>query len=149
MSDIKKIMYPLELSHVSPHVAPWVVTMAQKWDAELHVVHVVPGMEFWGVAYASEALIAKDMPLLMAKVTPLVDEFCLNHFKAHPPVAQEVLSGEPAKEIVTYAESKGIDMIVMGTHSHAGLDRVLFGSVADMVVRTSPVPVLVVPPVKS
>jgi len=51
-------------------------------------------------------------------------------------------SDEPADEIVKYAESEGIDLIVMGTHGRPGLAHLLMGSVAEKVVRTAPCPVL-------
>ncbi len=54
------------------------------------------------------------------------------------------VEGSPAQEIVEYAEDEGIDLIVMGTHGRSGVDRLLLGSVAERVVRTSPVPVLTV-----
>lgn len=54
------------------------------------------------------------------------------------------VEGSPAQEIVEYAEDEGIDLVVMGTHGRSGVDRLLLGSVAERVVRTSPVPVLTV-----
>ena len=149
MPQVKKVLYPLELSPLSPAVAPWVEAVAQQWSAELHVLHVVPGLEFWGMAYASEALVANDLPLLVEKARPLVEEFCVVNFRSHRPAVVAVASGGPAHEIIGYASQNAIDLIVMGTHSQAGLDRALFGSVADKVLRSTTVPVLIVPPGRS
>lgn len=55
-------------------------------------------------------------------------------------------SGEPAEEIIRYAASHSIDLIVMGTHGRTGFSRVLLGSVVERVLRGAPCPVLVVPP---
>lgn len=55
-----------------------------------------------------------------------------------------VLSGEPATEIVRYAREHDVDGIVMGTRGRSGIRRVLLGSVANKVIRTSPVPVVTV-----
>lgn len=52
--------------------------------------------------------------------------------------------GNPSRVIVEYAEADGIDHVVMGSHGREGLSRVLLGSVAENVVRRSPVPVTVV-----
>jgi nucleotide-binding universal stress UspA family protein len=52
--------------------------------------------------------------------------------------------GRPAREIVEYAEEEEIDHIVMGSHGRSGVARILLGSVAETVVRRSPVPVTVV-----
>lgn len=52
--------------------------------------------------------------------------------------------GRPANVIVESAEDEGIDAIVMGSHGRSGVQRILLGSVAETVVRRSPVPVTVV-----
>ncbi len=57
---------------------------------------------------------------------------------------QRLLVGEPAREILRFAESNKIDLIVMGSHGRTGLSRLLTGSVAEAVIRRSPVPVLTV-----
>jgi nucleotide-binding universal stress UspA family protein len=49
--------------------------------------------------------------------------------------------GSPAEEIVAYATSEGIDLVVMGTHGRQGVEQRLLGSVTERVVRGSPVPV--------
>ena len=54
------------------------------------------------------------------------------------------VEGAPAREIVDYAVQTGADLLVMGTHGRSGVDRLLLGSVAERVVRTSPVPVLTI-----
>lgn len=56
----------------------------------------------------------------------------------------DVVSGEPAREIVAYAEDHDVDRIVLGSHGREGVSRVLLGSVAEQVVRRAPVSVVVV-----
>ncbi|NGM68762.1 universal stress protein [Natronolimnobius sp. AArcel1] len=56
----------------------------------------------------------------------------------------EIASGDPAREIVVYAEEHDIDHILIGSHGREGVSRVLLGSVAEGVVRRSPVSVTVV-----
>lgn len=57
------------------------------------------------------------------------------------PIEESISEGAPSKEIVEYAETNDIDLIVMGTHGRGGLNRLLLGSVAERVIRTAPVPV--------
>ena len=52
--------------------------------------------------------------------------------------------GRPARVIVDYADEHGVDHLVMGSHGRKGVTRVLLGSVAEAVVRRSPVPITVV-----
>jgi len=59
-------------------------------------------------------------------------------------VTTAVERGIPHETVLEYAVANDVDLVVMGTHCRTGLDRVLLGSVAERVVRRSPVPVLVV-----
>jgi nucleotide-binding universal stress UspA family protein len=76
------------------------------------------------------------------------DEYLDNvakRFRAHDiTVETEHPEGPPATEIVERAHALGVDLIVMSTHARGGLGRVLFGSVADDVVRHAACPVLLV-----
>lgn len=60
------------------------------------------------------------------------------------PVETAVVEGVPRSEILAYVEDEGSDLVVMGTHGRTGLDHYLIGSVAEKVVRRSPVPVVTV-----
>ena len=55
-------------------------------------------------------------------------------------------TGYAPEEILKAAEENHCDLIVMGTHGRKGIDRIIFGSVAEKVVKTSPVPVLTIRP---
>lgn len=59
-------------------------------------------------------------------------------------VETELAFGQPEREIVQYAELEDVEQIVIGSHGRTGAARVLLGSVAETVVRRSPVPVTVV-----
>ncbi len=61
-------------------------------------------------------------------------------------VTKAIVAGpNAAEEIVVYAEANDVTMIAMSTHGRSGVGRWLIGSITDKVVRSSPVPVLVVP----
>jgi nucleotide-binding universal stress UspA family protein len=60
------------------------------------------------------------------------------------PVRRETRWGDPAVAIVAYAVENGVDLIVMGTRGKTGFERYLLGSVAEKVVRVSPIPVLTI-----
>lgn len=63
-----------------------------------------------------------------------------------PGFQKRIVFGDPAQEILKSIESEGVDLVIMGTHGSKGLDKVFFGSVAETVVKKSPVPVLTVNP---
>jgi nucleotide-binding universal stress UspA family protein len=58
----------------------------------------------------------------------------------------EVLSGNPAEEIIKYSQKNNVDLIIMSTRGRSGISRLVFGSVAEKVIRNSTVPVLIKPP---
>ncbi len=57
-----------------------------------------------------------------------------------------VASGNAAPQILSFTAERAIDLIVMGTHGRTGVKHFLLGSVAERVVRESPVPVLTIRP---
>lgn len=61
-----------------------------------------------------------------------------------PPEATAVEFGTPHREITEYVAAHDVDLVVMGTQGHTGLDRYLLGSTTESVLRTCPVPVLTV-----
>ncbi|WP_254763701.1 universal stress protein [Natrinema marinum] len=56
----------------------------------------------------------------------------------------EIVTGKPDHEIVDYAAAEDVDTVVLGSHGREGVSRLLLGSVAENVVRRSPIPVVVV-----
>jgi universal stress protein A len=68
----------------------------------------------------------------------------LEEIRGYKDVEHVVLKGTPYEEISRFAEENKIDLIVIGTHGRTGLDRMLFGSTAEQVVRYAPCPVLTV-----
>ena len=64
-------------------------------------------------------------------------------------IEAKVLVGDVAEEIIRHAEETSMDLIVMGTHGYKGIEKVMFGSVAEKVVRSSPCPVLTINPYKN
>lgn len=65
-------------------------------------------------------------------------------FGADRTIERVIEVGKPTQIIVEFAEEEGVDQIVMGSHGRSGVSRILLGSVAETVVRRSPVPVTVV-----
>lgn len=109
---------------------------AERYDATVHALFVADSDRYSTVTFESGVV-----DVLEQVGTEAVAEITERGLT----VVEEVLQGEPHEGIVAYTESEGIDVIVMATHGRAGLDRVLLGSVTERVVRTSPVPVLVIP----
>jgi len=145
MKEIKKVLFPVDLSEASAEIAPWVKTIAEKFNSEIHVLYVARAFGHYagvGVPYTFVADFERE--LFKGAETSLAD-FMESTFKGLGAKAT-VVAGYPAEEILVYAEREGIDLIIIGTHGRRGLNRVIFGSVAEMVVKNAPVPVFTVNP---
>ena len=71
-----------------------------------------------------------------------MEAFVAAHFQGTEGVETRVASGVPYREILREARETGADLIVIGTHGRTGVERVIFGSTAEKVVRMAPCPVL-------
>ncbi len=97
--------------------------------------------------YAVDTRLARSGPLLETlrdKGRKAVRDVEVTGTQAGLTVVIEIVEGNSHEEIVDYITEHGIDMVIMGTHGRTGLDRVVMGSVAERVVRRSPVPVVTV-----
>ncbi|MCS6798337.1 MAG: universal stress protein [Myxococcota bacterium] len=118
-------------------------------DAHLHVVHVVTDQEI-AVTDAGTRLsrIEHLLATIPDRLWSRVREAGARH-PARPPVqvSCHVRLGVPSEQIVQVAVDYEADWIVVGTHGRRGIERVLLGSTAELVVRTAPAPVVVARPV--
>ena len=130
----KRIVCPVDFSDTSNVALDLASKLARENGAKVFIIHVEdvaaaahPGL-FGGLPPATWPLRQK-----LNATLPTATEVRFEH---------DLLIGDPADKIVEFATAKGADLIVMGTHGTTGLARVLMGSVAENVVRRSPVPVL-------
>jgi len=149
MEGFKKILYPIALTSVSPVVAPYVVTMAKQFDAEVHLLHVLRRFDWFVDTYVVDPpepdfkRIASDFESqVMAQARQKLDNFIKRHFKDVRIGKADVISGTNYKQIMQYVESENIDLIIMGTGTT--LQKVMFGAVAEKVSRLSNVPVMLI-----
>jgi nucleotide-binding universal stress UspA family protein len=136
------ILLPTDGSDGIPTIAEHAGSLARQYDATVHVLSVVDtrnrfegptmglGTDAWEDAERDRAERAVD-----DAVDALPESVA---------VERHVESGVPHTEILEYADTAGIDLMVMGTHGRTGIDHYLIGSIAERVVRQSPVPVMTV-----
>jgi nucleotide-binding universal stress UspA family protein len=72
------------------------------------------------------------------------ERWCAEELRGYKEIEYRVLRGTPRDEILKFADENKVDLIIMGTHSRKGLDRVIFGSTAERVVRNAKCPTLTV-----
>ncbi len=145
MIDIKRVLAPTDFSAHSDQAVRFACGLAERFDAELHLVHIL-----------SEIIPAGPDPLLMPVMPPQF--YQENEDRANQTlrnliqpswgkpanVVTAVRWGSPVEAIVDYAQEQQIDMIVIATHGRTGLSHVLLGSVAERIVREAHCPVLTI-----
>jgi nucleotide-binding universal stress UspA family protein len=142
MIRLQRILVPTDFSESARHALGYGVALASEFGAELlllHVVEALPG------GYASELF-----PAPMAEVFQQVSAYARTELARLRAEVEEkgvrvrecLAQGKPSAEIVRQAREEAVDMIVLGTHGKGVLDKALFGSTTERVVRKAPCPVL-------
>ena len=134
-----KILLPTDGSEGSEAPLEHALSIAEKYDAELHVIFVADirvdsSSDIWANVLGQLEEVGDEA------TDKLVEKIRDSDFE----VSKEVIRGIPHKEINSYAEENDIDLITVGTHGRTGMDRILLGSVTEKIVRTSEIPVLTV-----
>jgi len=146
---IKKILFPVDLSESSERIVEIVKEFTDKFQAELHLLFVARVFGYYSTIYVNADMISNLEIDVVRGGRKKMAEFQKEYFESTPGLTIRVTPGYPSEEILMYTSDNDIDMIIMGTHGRKGLEKVFFGSVAEQVVKTSPVPVLVVNPYKT
>ena len=140
-----RILVPLDFSAPSDAALEYARTVATRFGASLHLLHVAD--DPYRALYSAEVYVPEVEGLRDEILTDatgrLKDRLQSSDIRELGATAEAVI-GTPPSSIVEYAESHDIDLIVMGTHGRGGMSHLLMGSVAERVVRTAPCPVLTV-----
>ncbi len=147
MPQIKKILCAVDLSEHSKTVAEYAILLARSMGAEITVLYTAPSLSQYVGFHVPPSSIENFVGEIVTGAEQSMDEFIAACF-TDPAIKVEgkILSGYAAQEILGYANTNEMDIIVMGTHGRSGIDRILFGSVAEKVVKTASVPVMTIRP---
>lgn len=137
---IENILVPTDFSPCSEQALDYALELAEKLGANVQLLHVI-GIPSYGVPELGVGITATMMDNLIADNQAALDELA----RTRKGIGQTLVRAGDARDVILQtAEELEADLIVMGTHGRRGLSRALLGSVAEMIVRTSPVPVLTV-----
>lgn len=143
--DIKKILCAVDLSDHSKEVAAYAVMLAKSFGASVVVVYTAPSLSQYVGFHVPPNTIENFVGEIVTGAEKSMEAFVQEYFagvEAHG----QVLIGYAAEEILNRAHAEKVDIIVMGTHGRKGIDRILFGSVAEKVVKNADMPVLTIRP---
>jgi nucleotide-binding universal stress UspA family protein len=137
------VLIPTDGSDAADAAVAHAIDHAVRYDATLHVLHVVDSVAVPPTPNGGRVLEALEQQgrAAIERVAQRAGDAGVDT------VESAVASGPPHTAILDYVDEHGVDLVVMGTHGRRGLDRVLIGSVTERVVRLADVPVLTVHPV--
>lgn len=144
MAELKKILFAFETAEISDEIAPWVELLGSRFDAEVQLLHVVPGLEYLHSPYSPSPQLFDHEEELKHRAHALISKFCAERLDTPIKIAVQV--GRPVEVILEHINTEEISLVVVGTHGRSGLDRGILGSVTDRLLRLSPVPVLCIRP---
>jgi nucleotide-binding universal stress UspA family protein len=143
MIKLEKVLYPTDFSEASENAQRYAISFAKAFGAKLYLLSV---NQPFNMAFL-DPLIVHDLDANReAAVQENLDRLRAEIAQQEIEVEAEMRRGSTSLEIVSFAKEKEIDLIIMGTHGWSGLDHVLMGSTAEVVVRKAPCPVLTVRP---
>lgn len=140
---IERVLCALDLAEPIDGVLETATSIASRFDAQLHLLHVwnpwVP------VSVDGPQPLDGYLDTTSHALAERLDAAARRARCDHARVLCSLVPGRPWEQIVSFAESTDCDLIVAGTHGRTGIARLMNGSVAERVVRESTVPILVVP----
>ncbi|MCB9206464.1 MAG: universal stress protein [Ignavibacteriales bacterium] len=142
MLKINKILYPTDFSNCAKHALTTVINFAEKYNSEVHILHVntVLHNNYYLINdYANSRFIdEKTNDYVNEEFSKIMDKVSDRNFKF---ITTQKNGISPATIILEYAETKDIELIIMGTHGRRGVGHLVLGSIAEEVVRLAKCPV--------
>jgi len=144
MNRYKKILFPIDLTEGSEEIAKHVKAIADKFGAEIHIIFIAHVRHYYDGLYIGASYVGDFEHEVVKAAERQFQDFTNENFHDYSAITK-VITGYPGDEILCYAKSEKIDLIIMG-HSRKGIKRLILGSVAGHVVKRSQAPVMIVNP---
>ena len=143
--EVNKVLWPTDFSSSAEKALPYVTDLTQKYGAEIHVLYVIEDIAHHESWYGDfdKSHVDKLMQWADKSAKKRLDQVCQKYLDSCPLYVKHIAIGDPAQEILKLIEKEKVDLVVMASHGTKGNYR--FGSVADKVLKNSPVPVTTIP----
>lgn len=155
---LRSILYATDLGLYAPYVLQHALALAKAFQAELYVVHAVEPMGLFAESvlqtYLDETTLQELRSKGLATVMASIEQRVLEGFRDEMGEAQQdmqmirsvrVVQVDPAQVIVEEAGKLGVDLLVVGSHSHGAAQDIPLGRTAARVLQLSDKPVYLVP----
>lgn len=148
---IKTVVSPIDFSDNSGLIAESAAYMAGTFGAALHIVFIVQNFEDYSGFFVPQMNVPNIEHELFVGAEEQMEKFVGDHNEIFEEagvkeIVHKVIVGDVSEKIIEYSVDVDGDIIVMGTHGYKGLERIMFGSVADKVVKSANCPVLTINP---
>jgi len=141
-TNIKKVLVPIDFSDYSKSALKYAVNFAKSFNADIILIYVVepiiypPDFSMGQIAMPSINTEWDD------RAKDELQKLAKNEIAGVASVKTIIKTGKPFVEIIETAKEENVDLIIIATHGHSGVEHILFGSTAEKVVRKAPCPVL-------
>jgi nucleotide-binding universal stress UspA family protein len=147
----EKILVCLDGSRLAEQILPYAMEQATRFHSKVILIqaYTIPSSIAAAEAQAAPVnsdLMQEEAQRLEAEAKAYLEKVAAPLREKGLDVACITLQGTAGDAIVGYAQNEPVDLIALATHGHSGLGRVIFGSVADHVLRESGLPILVIKP---
>lgn len=142
--DMKRILLATDFSEGSEAAVPYAVDLAKKYGAKIYFLHVLYDITLNMTWYATQISTDKLYEEMHESALREMDRIIRDCFGGFSDVEKVVKRGSPSDDILEFAKTQAIDIIVMSSHGRRGLNKALFGSTAARIVRDARCPVLTV-----
>lgn len=145
---MKKILVPIDGSHVSKKAAEEAIELSNKYDSKLIFVYVVDTRGIYTYDVGGIISVPFNYPKITEELiqvkTKFLDAFVSTLAIENKDIEKVVLHGEPSDKIIDYANKEKVDLIVMGRRGFSKIQRFFVGSVTQRVISDAPCPVLII-----
>ena len=141
----QKILWPTDFSENAAKALPYVTSLGEKYQTEVHVLYVIEELGYHEPWYGEfdKSHIDKIHEWEKKTAEKRLNEICEKFLEGCPLYIKHIAIGDPPQEIIKLIDKEKVDVVVMAKHGRRGHFR--FGSVAEKVVKNSPVPVVTIP----
>ena len=145
MARIRRIVHPTDFSSASLPAFRKAVALAKENKATLIIVHVLPTLPMVADAYMAASAYDEMLRAQRRQAEKAMDRLVKRARAAGVRASGHIVDfGAVSDAIVRFAKRQRADLIVMGTHGHGVLAKILLGSVAERVISRAPCPVMTV-----
>ncbi|HMN47771.1 MAG TPA: universal stress protein [Ignavibacteriaceae bacterium] len=140
--SIKNILVPIDFSDYSKSALKYAVNFAKSFNADMTLIYVVEPIVYPPDFSMGQIAIPTVSTEWDERAREELDKLAKTQIPADVKVKTIIKTGKPFVEIIETATEENIDLIIIATHGHSGVEHILFGSTAEKVVRKAPCPVL-------